>query len=580
MTDLALAPPRARAAAPAVAAAASPLPTRLAAVALGGGVLACALAMAPGRPENAERFAHPREIVLHLAAAAAAALLLAGARRLRADRADLLLAAFVALGVVSALVMAANPGYALRAVGISLSGALVFWAARATAEGDEERAGMLTRMAALGAVLVAVSALTDAYGITGLSLGGRAPGGLFGNRNRMAHFVALGIPVALLHAAHARGRKGTAGWALALAAMTAAVVLSRSRASWLALGVAALLVAAAGAPHLRALLRAGGGPRAALLAGALAAGAVGAVVLPNTLDWRSSTPYLDSLRGLVESRSGSGQTRIIQYRNTLRMAAAHPVLGVGPGNWTIQYPRFSGPGDPSFTPRARIPTNRLPHGDWTGLAAERGIPALLALGGFFLLAFRGALRRVAAPLAEQGGDGEGAGRVLGGLALLGTLAVLGVAGAFDPVLLTAAPAFVAFLVLGALMPRGGEGVSRPLPTPARTAALVLLLLLAPRLVIHGGRQLWADALYDTTSDAATLERALRVNPGDYTAHMLLAESWVREKRCDRATPHSVAAFKLFPTALAPVQLMVACQPSLLTADSARASIIRGMTEKR
>lgn len=565
MIDLAAAPRPASAAAPQARTAA---PARVAAGFLGGGVLACAMAAAAGAADNAERFAYPREIVLHVAAAVAAALLLLGARRIRADHADLLLGVFTLLGVASGLAVSVNPAYALRAMGISVSAALVFWSARTLSEGGDGRSTSFTRMAALAAVVVAVTALLDAYGVLDLSLAGRAPGGLFGNRNRMAHFVALGLPVALLHAARAQGRARVLGWTAALAAMAAAVTLSRSRAAWLALAVAGVLVAAAGLLYLRGALHARGGPRAALLATALAAGAAAAVVLPNTLEWRSSSPYYDSLVGLVEAGSGSGRTRLVQYANTLRMATAHPVLGVGPGNWTIQYPRYSREGDPSFHPRARVPTNRLPHGDWTGFAAERGFPALLALASFLFLALRGALRSAAAPRARGEGEDEADRRGLGALALLGTVLVLCVAGAFDPVLMTPAPAFLAFLVLGALMPRETPVISRPLAPAVRTVSLVLLLLLTPRLVVHSGRQLWADSLYDTRSGPAALERAVRINPDDYTARMLLAEARVREGRCDRAAPHMVAAFRLFPTAVAPVRLMVRCQRALEAAGGA------------
>ena len=41
----------------------------------------------------------------------------------------------------------------------------------------------------------------------------------------------------------------------------------------------------------------------------------------------------------------------------LRMAADHPLLGVGPGNWPVEYPRYTFSGDPAFDPEDFIPTN-------------------------------------------------------------------------------------------------------------------------------------------------------------------------------------------------------------------------------
>ena len=114
-----------------------------------------------------------------------------------------------------------------------------------------------------------------------------------------------------------------------------------------------------------------------------AMGALGlalALVLPNTLNWRSDSPYLDSLTGVANYKEGSGKGRLIQYGNTLRMAADDPVLGVGPGNWSVHYPRYMSPGDPSFDADDIIPTNPWPSSDWMAFLAERGVAGAPAAG--------------------------------------------------------------------------------------------------------------------------------------------------------------------------------------------------------
>ena len=55
------------------------------------------------------------------------------------------------------------------------------------------------------------------------------------------------------------------------------------------------------------------------------------MLLPNRLNWRSDSPYLDSLTGVTNFREGSGRGRLIQYGNTMRMALDHPLLGAAVG---------------------------------------------------------------------------------------------------------------------------------------------------------------------------------------------------------------------------------------------------------
>src|SRR5437764_1430588 len=90
-------------------------------------------------------------------------------------------------------------------------------------------------VAALAAavVAVAVTALLQTYGLeTTLFSENRSPGGTLGNRNFVAHAAAFGLPLVLLAALGAQRRfaLGAAGAAIA----TASLVLTRSRAAWLA----------------------------------------------------------------------------------------------------------------------------------------------------------------------------------------------------------------------------------------------------------------------------------------------------------------------------------------------------------
>ncbi|HET6764097.1 MAG TPA: O-antigen ligase family protein [Longimicrobiaceae bacterium] len=525
-----------------------------------GALIVAAVAFLPAVGERrADDFMFPRELLLHATALALAAAWLFRVRRLRPDLVDLLCLGFALLGFASAA-GATDPWLATRALGLTTSGLVVLWAARSLARAGWERA--LAWSAAAAAAAVAGTVLLESYGGVVLSLPGRVPGGALGHRNSAAHLLVLSLPVLMMLAV--RAARAPARWlAAAVIAMAAAsIVLSRSRGAWLAviaLGVLALLMALfrrrAGAPLLAPGLR-------AALAG-LAVGAAAAVVLPNQLHWSESSPEAETLRHLTDYSSGSGQGRLVQYARTMRMVADHPWLGVGPGNWMVEYPRYAAPGDPSYRPRALVPTNRLPQGDWTGLAAERGLPALL------LLVLAGS---VAATRAVRGlGSGSNPARSAAAAALLGLLAALGVLGIFDPVLLQPMHAFFIAAAVGALVPPArARMVVQVRPWGRAVLAAVLLYALFPPVSLSV-RQLWSAALMRGDEGPAALTAAVEVSPDDYQLQAQLALYWVSHHRCDLARPHVSIARRLFPEALVPRELAAGCSGLLPPVPNAPAT---------
>jgi hypothetical protein len=135
------------------------------------------------------------------------------------------------------------------------------------------------------------------------------------------------MPIAGVVTLSARRRSVAAMGFGALLLLTTAVVLTRSRAAWLA-GFVMLVMLGLGAWRA---VRAGaiGRARAGLVAAGLAAGALAAMLLPNRLDWRSGSPYRDSIAGLVNYQEGSGRGRLIQYGNSLRLVLHDPLFGTG-----------------------------------------------------------------------------------------------------------------------------------------------------------------------------------------------------------------------------------------------------------
>jgi O-antigen ligase len=514
---------------------------------LQGGAIAVVLAAAPYKTFELDRFFVPKELILHVTALLATLLCLVRARRLGLGRVDQLLGLFLLLGMASAL-FATNWWLAGRAVAVSLSGAACFWSARQVARAGLARP-LLTALALAG-VIGAVTALLQAYGVRTeyVSLN-RAPGGTFGNRNFMAHLCVITLPTLVLVAATTPTRRAYAWWAGGVALVAGALILSRSRAAWLALLVGAAVLL----PFAFIALRRGRGtlrfrrlfalPIAAVLGGGLA------LVLPNTLDWRSDSPYLDTAKSVVNYKEGSGRGRLVQYGNSLRMSLHHPLFGVGPGNWPVVYPRFAATEDPSLADNG-MTSNPWPSSDWMTFVSERGIVSFVLLGLAMLALLVDGLRAVR--------DGRTPEERLTACTLLGTLAILLVVGTFDAVLLLPVPALVAWTLVGALSAPTRERKAVTLSLPRRALALLAVAALGGLAVMRSASQLAAMSIFSTTSRASQLERASVLDPGSYRIHLRLAEGYARRGSCRRVLAHAGAAHDLYPNAPQPKRLLSSC----------------------
>jgi O-antigen ligase len=478
-----------------------------------------------------DAFAVPKEVVAAIAPLLAAALALLAARPRRLSWLEAALAGFLLVSA-AALAQAASPTLAWRAFAVSCGGVAAFFAARRLAALGHRRA--LLAAAGAAAVLGALTVLLEAHGVTPeLSMIGRSPGGTEGNRNYMAHLLVACLPLLLVGGARTSGST-RAGLLAGLAVVVMAIVLSRSRGAWLA-GTAAVAVSCAGILLAR---RAGAAPRrlvAALLCCVVAG--LAAVHLPNQLRWGSDDPFLATAAAIVDGDRGTGRGRLIQYRNTLAMIREAPLLGVGPGNWSLAYPAHASAGDPSYMPRSPQPVNRLPSSDWLGLAAERGLAApLAALVAAAALAI--ACWRRLRSASESGADLA--------VVCLATMAAVAVAGVFDAVLLRPTPLLVVAVLIGASAPEG-RGVAVP-DRWARIAAALLALAailvgvrLAPLVEATHHR-----TAYLTDGRVERLARAADATPDDYRLQMALALRWARRNRCDRAAGPARRALSTMP----------------------------------
>ena len=513
---------------------------------LQAGAVGVVLAAIPAPLFDLDRYQVPKELVLHLAGFGGAALALARARRLPISLVDLLLVAFATISATSAA-LAPNGWLAFRALGVTLSGLAVFWTAHAIARDGLGRP--LLVMLAAATVLGALTGLLQAYGLDlPLTASARAPGGTFGNRNFMAHLTAIGLPALVLLALEARSRAGAAIAIASTGLAGAALLLSRSRAAWLAVAVGLAFLAVEGLIVTGLWRDRRFRRRIAALATVAVSGIALALTLPNRLEWKSSNPYFESLVGVANYREGSGRGRLVQYGNTLRMAGDHPVLGVGPGNWPVAYPRYTTPGDPAFDWNDPIPTNPWPSSDWMAHAAERGLPALgVLLVAGFVMAFVGWRRS-----RERGKQGDG----LAGLTLVATLFVTVVVGTFDAVLLLAAPTYIAWGIAGTLLPQQRAIITLSPGVIVRRIGVALLVALGGILALRTAMQAASMVIAGSGRSLRSLEWGARLDPGSYRLHYLAAES--ARRRCRTVRSHAERARELFPEHTAPVRLLRRC----------------------
>lgn len=514
------------------------------------GLLVVVLIAVPYKTFDLDRFFVPKELVLHVTAVGAALLCLDRRRRVSYSGADACIAGFLILSFIS-LVFAQNWWLAGRAVAISISGALLFWVGLSL-----RRAGLHRQLVAAIAVAVVagvVTALIQAYAGTTTDLFSlnRAPGGTFGNRNFMAHLAAIGTPAVVIAALSARTRAGFFFGAVGSVLLAAALVLSRSRAAWLAL-IAAALVLAGIAIATRVSISGGRTwGRLRILALAAIMGAVASAFLPNRLNWNSASPYLDSVRGVVNYKEGSGAGRLVQYQNSLEMGLAHPLLGVGPGNWSVEYPKFADRRDPSLSSAGGMTDNPWPSSDWVAFVSERGILATILLVVALLAVALRALREL--PGARETNDFE---RATAALTVIGTIVTTVVVGLFDAVLLIAIPTMFMWLLIGALSPPVEKRKS--LEYGVHEFGPALLVMFGLVAVARSTGQVAAMATYNGATRLSTMETAATYDPGSYRIRMRLADGYLSRGDCTKAVRHARAARGTFPNAAAPKATLRRC----------------------
>ena len=497
-------------------------------------VIAAVIVALPYKLFELDRYFVPKELVLNAAALVVAAALVFKRRALRFDLVDGLIALFLLWSAASAI-FATNHWVAQRSLAITISGAVIFWGARAVSPTSYR--GILIACA-IATVCTAAFCLAQAYGLdTEYFSTNRVPGGTFGNRNFVAHICAIGLPALAWCTVTARRPFSALLGSIGAALVGAALVLSRSRGAWLAVAASAVVLFIPLIASRKYWRGQHVGGRFARLTLAAVIGGMVSIVMPNALNWSSESPYLDSARGMIDYKKGSGRGRVAQYQNSLRMAASNPVFGVGPGNWPVEYVRFAPDGDRSLTDDG-MTANPWPSSDWVAFISERGFIPTAALISAFAILFFTALRRWS--------ELENPEAVLAQCVLAGTIVATIVVSAFDVVLLLGAPALLVWSILGATS--GLRRIVKDVEISSRALALAAAALLIASIVSV------ARSVTQTMSMAAVGRGGLTAgwvqgamwDPGSYRINYRVAELYSRRGRCSMARDYAKQAVSLFP----------------------------------
>lgn len=255
-------------------------------------------------------------------------------------------------------------------------------------------AGGLVAMIGLGQQLLGVTVIPQVS----------PPAATFASRNVAASVAVVLFPASAVALIGARSRRAALFPALVAALLLAFVFHTATRSAWLAVGGELVLLAAIG----RRLAVGGFGGRWGIVSVSLAMTILLASLGPHGLSSPGSRAFsisTETIRGTTASaerlelpdKARSVSLRLGVWRDTLRLIAAHPFVGVGLGNFKVFYPERAqvklrdGAGQPLFADHA--------HNEYLQAAAELGLVGLGLIGWWLVeivIAASRALRRATA----------------------------------------------------------------------------------------------------------------------------------------------------------------------------------------
>jgi O-antigen ligase len=456
-------------------------------------------------------FTVPKGTVLEIAGALAfLGWMLAGGRCARPVVAGAL--ALLATTVLSAVVaVASGPAGAPYAVAALARWGALFGIAcgAAIAAGDPQaRRTLLEAVTGAAAVVSAIGLVQHLYPSAIAMPVISAPGATFGNRNMAGEAVAMSLPLGIGALLSTRGRQRRTAIGLSLAIELVYLAVTRTRGAWLG--------GAAGVLTVIALLRPRLSRRGLAVAGAAGALAVLGALLPGRViprdvgDRKRAASGVEVAEWSFDPRSTAVRTRLGFWRRSLLMWRDHPVLGVGPGNWPVLFPRYAEPGAAREGALTATLAPRQAHNDFVERLTETGV---LGFAGFLVLVAGTAIatrRRLAT------GDADARPAVAGAAGALVALLAEGITEFPLDMPATVMLAGVALGLIAGERPRLTAGVPGSELRPARAVGAAVAALLVLGALVRAERQVrvsyWLGRAEGELHAAADREAAGRAMP--------------------------------------------------------------------
>lgn len=245
-----------------------------------------------------------------------------------------------------------------------------------------ERWTLFLRLAAYVLLFWIGDALIQAvlgFDVLGYAANGARINGIFGEGAKLGPVLPVLSPLLVVHV-----QRAWPGWARALVylALAAVVLLSGSRAGWVAMSV---VTAAFFGWHCYLQRRV---PWRQLLAAVLAA--VGLVAVLYQVHPGVHARVAQSmlvLQGTAEAVNAAGSSRLVLWRNAVEVIAEHPLNGVGPSGFRYAYLEVAGPDDPFISADSRWGAYHT-HQLLLEVASETGALGLIGLLLFYALCLR------------------------------------------------------------------------------------------------------------------------------------------------------------------------------------------------
>ncbi|MGH1335478.1 MAG: O-antigen ligase family protein [Aureispira sp.] len=207
----------------------------------------------------------------------------------------------------------------------------------------------------------------------------------FEHKNLLATGLVLSLPFSFVVGYKAKEKAWKALAALVMGLAVVLILITQSRAAWLALG-GACFFALMGLLLTRSKRKSVLQPRFLAIGGGTLCLSLGLVWLLSSQHQIANAPVkriqaLFTYEDTKNEHTETIQERFSLWNNTLEMIQDAPVLGVGLGNWKIHFPKYSMAGLRSE--QGAIFFQR-PHNDYLWIASEMGVLGLIAYLGVLL----------------------------------------------------------------------------------------------------------------------------------------------------------------------------------------------------